>query len=654
MVEVMALVILIGAGLVAISIFTSVISFRIGAPLLLVFLVLGLLAGEDGPGGLVFDDAPAAYFIGSLALAIILFDSGFGTRLQSLRVAWAPAITLATLGVALTAILLGACARFVFGLPWLEGLLLGAIIGSTDAAAVFFLLRVGGITLRERVRATLEVESGSNDPMAIFLTLTLVELVAAGTGADQVGWTVAFTLVQQMGLGVLCGIAGGYGIAYAVNHVRLDPGLYPVVVLSMALTLFAAVNMLGGSGFLAVYVAGLVAGNVRLRQAQSMRRFQAGMTWLCQIGMFLTLGLLATPSTFLDVAGGAVLLALFLIFVARPVSVWICMLPFGFSRNEVAFISWVGLRGAVSILLAILPLLEELPNSQMFFNVVFMMVLVSLLVQGWTVAPMARWLRQIVPARLGPVERIEMELPGDASQDLVAYRLSADSAVLNGERLPRWARPALIVRKGRTLTIHNAGRLQPGDYVYLFASRRRADLLDHLFARPATAEDRAYFGDFVISGSAGLSDVGGIYGFDPGPERQEFSVADLLRREFAGRVEVGDRLAIGEIELVVRTLDDKGDAGEVGITLEPRRTRQPWLPLLPSRGDIVTAFGRLKAWPGGVTRPALHAGLRDTEDGQPNTQGPSKAVGHCLGGDVSGQQIGGRESHRDEAADNIG
>ncbi|MFM2041955.1 MAG: hypothetical protein RLY86_531 [Pseudomonadota bacterium] len=593
MIEAMTLAILIGAGLVALSIFTSVISFRMGAPLLLVFLVLGLLAGEDGPGGIDFDNAAAAYFIGSMALAVILFDSGFETRLHSVRVAWAPSLTLATVGVALTAALLGVFAHLVFGLTWLEGLLLGAIIGSTDAAAVFFLLRVGGITLKERVRATLEVESGSNDPMAIFLTMTLVELAAAQSMPDLIGWDLPLLLLQQMGLGVLLGLVGGYGIVQAVNHIRLDPGLYPLAVLSLALSLFAAVTMIGGSGFLAVYIAGLVAGNMRLRHSQSLRRFQSGTTWLCQIAMFLTLGLLATPSTFIDVAPAAIVLALFLIFVARPLAVWLCMLPFGFARRETGFIAWVGLRGAVSILLGILPLLEGLPHGQAMFNIVFIMVLISLLVQGWTVAPVARRLGQMVPPRRGPVERVEMELPGDAAQDLVVYHITVDSPVLHGERLPRWARPSLIVRRGQTYSIHNAGALQAGDYVYLFAQRRRADLLDHLFAQPASAEAEAFFGEFEVAGDAALTDLGRAYGFEPRPEHAGLTAMDLFHREFGGRVEVGDRIAIGGIELVVRSLTNEargagaaggerdGDAAaRIGIVLDPRSAPQPGMPSL--------------------------------------------------------------------------
>ena len=292
------LAILIGAALIDASAFTSVLARRLGAPLLLLFLCIGLLAGEDGLLGIDFDDDYAAYFIGSLALAIILFDSGFDTPLESFRIAAAPALVLATVGVLLTAGLVGGAAHLLFDLGWIEGLTLGSIVASTDAAAVFFLLRVGGIHLRDRVKATLEIESGTNDPMAIFLTITMVELATSvdGTTAD---WTLAGNFLRQIGLGLVLGAAGGVGIAWLLNRIReLEAGLYPIVALSLALAVFAATGMLGGSGFLAAYVAGLIAGNRRVRHASRLRRFQVGMTWLAQIGMFLALGLLATPSEF--------------------------------------------------------------------------------------------------------------------------------------------------------------------------------------------------------------------------------------------------------------------------------------------------------------------------------------------------------------------
>ena len=350
-----------------------------------------LAAGEDGLG-IQFDNLGAAYFVGSVALAIILFDSGFATRLATLRTAAFPALTLATAGVLLTAVLVGFAAQVFLGFTWLQGLLLGVIVAPTDAAAVFFLLRVGGITLRDLVRSTLEVESGSNDPIAIFLT---VALVGAGRRAGRAGrhrLAVLLPLAIQLVVGAAVGFLGGMVIVQAVNRTNFEPALYPIVVTALALVTYAVAGLAWGSGFLAVYVAGLVSGNARTRHLTALRRFQEGTTWLSQIAMFLTLGLLATPSEFPAVALAAVGIAAFLILVARPVAVWLCLLPFRFSRHETAFVSWVGLRGAVSILLAILPVMAGIPGGRVMFNTAFMVVLASLLVQGWTIAPMARFL----------------------------------------------------------------------------------------------------------------------------------------------------------------------------------------------------------------------------------------------------------------------
>ncbi|HWT31160.1 MAG TPA: potassium/proton antiporter, partial [Propylenella sp.] len=301
MLESMYLAILIGAGLIMAAVFTTWIAFRFGAPLLLIFLAVGLVAGEDGLG-LEFDNSPVAYFLGNVALAIILFDSGFGTRFAAFRQAALPSIVLATVAVLITTGLVGLAARLVLGFPWFESLLLGAVVSSTDAAAVFFLLRVGGIHLRDRVRSVLEVESGCNDPMAIFLTVTFIELIAAQEPAS--GMTAEFLLafVREMGLGLLLGLAGGYAIVRLVNRLDLESGLYPIVVLASSLVLFGIAGVLHCSGYLAVYVAGLIAGNRRLRQALTLRRFQDGMTWLAQIAMFVVFGLFATPSEFPQVA----------------------------------------------------------------------------------------------------------------------------------------------------------------------------------------------------------------------------------------------------------------------------------------------------------------------------------------------------------------
>ncbi|HSV29797.1 MAG TPA: potassium/proton antiporter, partial [Candidatus Omnitrophota bacterium] len=390
-VEGMYLGVLVLSGLVALSIFSSLLSFRIGAPLLLVFLGVGLLAGEDGLGGIDFDDAGAAYLVGSVALAVVLFDSGFHTSFKAFRLAAVPAMVLASLGVAVTAAIVALPAHFLLGVGWVEGLLLGAIVASTDAAAVFFLLRVGGITVRDRVRSLLEIESGSNDPMAIFLAIILTQYLVDRSTHVGFGAVMAAEFARQYGLGIAAGLGGGFLIVQALNRLGIERGLLPVAGLSLALVLFAATSLAGGSGFLAVYIAGLVAGNSRLTAPDTMRRFQDGAIWLAQIAMFLTLGLLATPSEFVAVALPALAIAVVLTLVARPLAVWLCLLPFKVRANETAFVSWVGLRGAVSILLSLLPMIHGMEDGRLYFNVTFLVVLVSLAVQGWTIGPVARF-----------------------------------------------------------------------------------------------------------------------------------------------------------------------------------------------------------------------------------------------------------------------
>ncbi len=589
MLETLNLVILIAAGLVAVSVFTSLVSFRIGAPLLLVFLLVGLAAGEDGPGGIAFSDTRTAYFIGSIALAIILFDSGFRTRLATFRLAAAPAIALATVGVAVTAGVVGAAAHYGFGWSWTDGLLLGAIVGSTDAAAVFFLLRVGGVNLREMISATLEVESGSNDPMAIFLTMTLIGMITAGTvEADAgAGADLAIEFIRQMGLGLAAGLAGGYAIVQIVNRVSLEPALYPIVVLALALALSGATSLVGGSGFLAVYVAGILCGNVRIRQQPALKNFQGGMTWLGQIGMFVTLGLLATPSQFGGFALEGFTLAAVLIFLARPLAVWLCLLPFGFTRSEIAFVSWVGLRGAVSILLAILPLISGLPNAQEIFNVTFLIVLTSLVLQGWTIRPMAQWLKLTVPARMGPVERIELELPGGQDHELVGYTVHPASAVAHGERIPRWARPVLVLRDGHAVRLQKAGKPQPGDRMYILATARQVPVLDALFAGATEQEhDPALFGDFDLDPDARLADLGAIYGFRVDKADAGLSVREFLARELGDDIEPTDRVGYGDIDLVVRDIDEDHGITAVGLAVEHVEPDEPALPFFFSREDF--------------------------------------------------------------------
>lgn len=578
--------VLVLAGLVAVSIFSSLLSFRIGAPLLLVFLGVGLVAG-DGGIGIQFNDAKTAYMVGSVALAVVLFDSGFHTSIKSVRLAALPSVSLATAGVLLTAAIVAVPAYFLLGMTWIEGLLLGSIVASTDAAAVFFLLRVGGIHVRDRVRSILEMESGSNDPMAIFLTLVLIRFLVDRSSHVGFGGYVALHLAQEFGIGALAGLAGGFIIVQAVNRLGIERGLLPIAGLALALMVYAATALAGGSGFLAVYVAGLVAGNSRLVAPHTMRRFQDGAIWLAQIGMFLTLGLLASPAEFPPLILPSLGVAFVLIFIARPVAVWVGLLPFRMTRNETAFVAWVGLRGAVGILLAILPIISGMENGRLFFNVTFLVVLVSLALQGWTIGPVARWLGQVVPRRIGPVERMELEIPG-AAHELVAYRIVANALVAQGHKLPRWAIPSLVVRDGRSLLGSSVSVFKPGDMVWLFAKPERVPHLDRLFASPATAAeaDRQFFGDFPLDPRARMDELGLMYGLPIPDEAREITVGHWLDWSLGGQPGVGDRVLLGDVELIVRALSPENTISEIGLAAEPTMVDKPRLPLFPSGREV--------------------------------------------------------------------
>jgi cell volume regulation protein A len=590
MMDAIYIVTLVSMLLVLLATFSSLIAFRFGAPLLLLFLGIGLIAGVDGLG-IVFDNGPVAYFVGSLALALILFDSGFGTPIQSFRQAAGPAVVAATFGVLVTAGLVGVAAHYFLGLTFIEGLLLGAIVASTDAAAVFFLLRVGGINIRDRVRSTLEVESGSNDPMAIFLTITLVQIVSSGVGLESLSVSLLLHFLKEMVLGVLFGMAGGLVIVGLVNRLRMERGLTPIFALALSLLVFSLTGAVGGSGFLAVYVAGLYAGNGHIRSEGTIRRFLEGVSWLSQIIMFLLLGLLATPSQFASIALPATGIALFLIFIARPVAMWLSLLPFNYARAETGFIAWVGLRGAVSILLAILPVIYRLENGMLYFNTAFIVVLISLVVQGWTIGPVARRLGLVVPPRIGPVDKVELELPGTAHHELLAYRVVPDSPVARGVRLPRWARPSLVIRDGQSMRYQFAGRLRAGDYVYLFISQRYPRLLDRLFASPApVAEDDAdFFGAFAIDPTRPAGELHEAYGPELLPDEQDKTIGELMKARLGGRAEYADRVAFGPVELIVRDVDEEGEVTSVGISLTPE-PQKPQIPLFLNWREIRDAL----------------------------------------------------------------
>ncbi|MGZ2432256.1 potassium/proton antiporter [Rhizobium sp. BK327] len=586
--EAFYIVVLVSTALVLLAAFSSLLAFRFGAPLLLLFLMIGLAAGVDGLG-IEFSNNYLAYILGSIALAVILFDSGFGTPMHAFRLAAVPSLALASVGVLITASLFAFAAMWLLNFTWLEGLLLGSIVASTDAAAVFFLLRIGGINIRDKVRSTLEVESGTNDPMAIFLTIALVEVLASGERYAGINIGMLAMFVQQMGLGVILGLLGGMMIVLIVSKLDTDRGLTPIFVLALALLVFSFTGAVGGSGFLAVYVAGIYAGNRKMQAIGTIKRFQDGMTWLAQIIMFLVLGLLATPSQFPVIIVPAILLALFLIFVARPLAIWLSLLPFDYTQQEIGFVAWVGLRGAVSILLAIMPILGGLENGQIYFNTAFIIVLVSLLVQGWTIKPVAKKLGLIIPPRIGAVDKVEVDLPGAANHELLSYRVIKDSPVLRGERIPRWATPSLVIRDGKSMRYQYAGRLRENDLVYLFIVPSYSRLLDRLFASraPVDEDDAEFFGAFALSPARPAADLDAAYG--PGllnESEKGLTIAELMRQRLGGKADYADRVRLGSIILIVRDLDEHDHVASVGMSLEavePAIT----LPIFINLKDIV-------------------------------------------------------------------
>jgi cell volume regulation protein A len=575
--EAFYIVVLVCASLVLLAAFSSLIAFRFGSPILLLFLCVGLIAGVDGLG-IDFSNNGLSFMLGYVALAIILFDSGFGTPIKAFRQAAVPAVVLASVGVVITTVIFATAAIYLLDFTFIEGLLLGSIVASTDAAAVFFLLRISGINIRDQITSTLEVESGTNDPMAIFLTISLVELITSGQGLAGFNGALLLSFVKEMGIGFVAGLAGGWLIAAAVSRFDADRGLTPILVLALALLVFSTTGALHGSGFLAVYVAGLYAGNQKLPSKLAIKRFQDGMTWLAQIIMFVMLGLLATPSDFHTIAIPAVVLGIFLIFVARPLAVWLCLLPFDFNQREITFLAWVGLRGAVSILLSILPILSGLPNGQDFFNITFIIVLVSLLVQGWTLKPVARRLGLIIPRQTGAVDRLEVDLPRSSNHELVAYRVIKDSPVFKGERLPRWAMPSLVIRDGRSMRYQYAGRLKENDIAYLFVTPTFIPLLDRLFATRAELdpEDEEFFGTFAISPHRPARELDAAYG--PGlliENEKGMTVGELMLSRLGGRADYADRVRLGPIILIVRDIDETNHISSIGISMEavePRHT----------------------------------------------------------------------------------
>lgn len=481
--------ILITGVLLLLGLVSSKLSARLGMPVLVLFLLVGMLAGSEGVGKIEFEDYRMAHAIGTLALVIILFDGGLGTSLMAVRLAWRPSLLLATLGVLVTAVITGVAASWILGISLLEGFLLGSIVGSTDASAVFAILRSGGVGLSKRLSYVLEVESASNDPMAIFLTIGCIELLL---GNVEMGAGLLGLFAMQMILGTVVGLVGGNALVWLVNRIELGAaGMYPILVTAGCLLIYGCAVALGGSGFLAVYLAGVVVGNRRLPFQQGIRRFHDALAWLAQIIMFVALGLLCFPSRLWEVSGKALLVCAVLILLARPAAVWLSTLPFRYTWRQLTFLSWVGLKGAVPITLATFPLMFATPEvslqAGLIFDVVFFIVVVSSVIQGTTLAPIARWLGLERPRPPEPPVRLEISSLRNVDGEVVDYAIGSDSRA--AERLvkelglPSGVVIALIARGERVIAPQGTTRLHVGDHAILVLQPGTRPLVDRVFGR---------------------------------------------------------------------------------------------------------------------------------------------------------------------------
>ena len=481
-----AVIMSVFGALLVISVVFSRASLRAGVPITLIFLGLGMLAGSEGIGGIPFEDYQAAFRVGTVALVLILFDGGLNTPVPQLRRYAAPAGILATVGVLLTAGFLAVAGHFL-GLPWPAAFLLGAVVSSTDAAAVFSVLRGSGLHLKRRVGLTLEAESGINDPMAVILTMATTEVVLDPASVNP--WLMGMEILLQLIVGGALGLAAGYGGRALLMKIRLPAsGLYPALTLGIACLAFSVPTLLRGSGFLAVYITALILGNGTLPFRAGLLRVHDALAWLSQIVMFLMFGLLVFPSRLVEVLWLGIALSLALALLARPLAVAACLAPFRYPPREIAFIGWVGLRGAVPIILATYPVMAGVAAANQIFDLVFFIVVVSVLVQGGTVPAISRLLKLEVAEPPAPRAVLEIESMQPLTGDLMSFYIDPALAVsgvqISDLPFPDGAAATLIVRGQDLVAPKGNTTLSPGDHVYIFCRPEDRALIQLMFGRP--------------------------------------------------------------------------------------------------------------------------------------------------------------------------
>ncbi|WP_186474300.1 potassium/proton antiporter [Psychrobacter sp. KCTC 72983] len=579
---------LVGAVLIFASIMASTLSARLGVPLLLLFLIVGMLAGEQGILGIEFSQYGLANFVGQAALACILLDGGLRTSFKSFRVGLKPAITLATWGVLVTVLVLGVFVTWLLDVDWRFGLLMAAIVGSTDAAAVFSLLRNGGVKLNDRVQATLELESGANDPLAILLVTGLIALNVDPAGQTAFGFLVL--LFQQLSFGLGMGLLFGYLLSRLLPKIHLAEGMYAILILSAGLAVFAATNLIGGSGFLAVYLTGVLIGNYKVRSTEHVMRVMDSFAWLSQAVLFVVLGLLVTPSNVLNVWHYSVAIAAFMIFVARPIAVYTSVKPFKFKDREIGFISWVGLRGAVPITLAILPVMAGIDNAFMLFDIAFGVVVLSLILQGTTIPTMANLFKVRIPTNKDPKEEHEVWVSDKAS--ITLYEFEAQSGAFAIGRHPMGISKGIspdeisvfaLVRGQQIVVVDEQTKIKFGDSVWYAMRGNHASKIAKIF-NDTTLDRKAiddFYGDWLLSPSVKLGDLPFFSEAmvakplvktlktteaDSTKDMWEQTVAEYVTSHLGTAPVSGDTVVVNdEWSLVIKEVGEKGKLRSIGL-----------------------------------------------------------------------------------------
>ncbi|MDN5620725.1 MAG: potassium/proton antiporter [Psychrobacter sp.] len=579
---------LVGAVLIFASIMASTLSARLGVPLLLLFLIVGMLAGEQGILGIEFSQYGLANFVGQAALACILLDGGLRTSFKSFRVGLKPAITLATWGVLVTVLVLGVFVTWLLDVDWRFGLLMAAIVGSTDAAAVFSLLRNGGVKLNDRVQATLELESGANDPLAILLVTGLIALNVDPAGETAFGFLVL--LFRQLSFGLGMGLLFGYLLSRLLPKIHLAEGMYAILILSAGLAVFAATNLIGGSGFLAVYLTGVLIGNHKVRSTEHVMRVMDSFAWLSQAVLFVVLGLLVTPSNVLNVWHYSVAIAAFMIFVARPIAVYTSVKPFKFKDREIGFISWVGLRGAVPITLAILPVMAGIDNAFMLFDIAFGVVVLSLILQGTTIPTMANLFKVRIPTNKDPKEEHEVWVSDKAS--ITLYEFEAQSGAFAIGRHPMGISKGIspdeisvfaLVRGQQIVVVDEQTKIKFGDSVWYAMRGNHASKIAKIF-NDTTLDRKAiddFYGDWLLSPSVKLGDLPFFSEAmvakplvktlktteaDSTKDMWEQTVAEYVTSHLGTAPVSGDTVVVNdEWSLVIKEVGEKGKLRSIGL-----------------------------------------------------------------------------------------